>query len=123
MQGNKMTLNELLSQLKTQPDSVEFDNVIETINNNYSYTPSRFTNGQGDDLVINDAGTNEGSCKIFAFALLNKLSKQQALACFGKYYRQDVLLHPAANDHANIRTLIKYSLNDIKFDNAALTAC
>jgi hypothetical protein len=30
-------------------------------------------------------------CKIFAFAELQKLSKEATLSCFGAYYREEVL--------------------------------
>ncbi|MGH8558319.1 MAG: HopJ type III effector protein [Methylococcales bacterium] len=39
----------------------------------------------------NDAGTNEGSCKIFFFALLHGLEKDKTLKLFGDYYRIDIL--------------------------------
>lgn len=115
-----MTLNELLTTIETQPNNVEFNDVIETIDNEYTYTPSKFTNGLDDDVVISESGTNEGSCKIFAFAALNDLSTEQTLACFGKYYREDVLQHPEGSDHANIRTLMKYNLDDIFFYDTVL---
>lgn len=115
-----MTLNELLTTIETQPNSVEFDDVIETIRTEYTYTPSQFSIGQDDNMVISESGTNEGSCKIFAFATLNDLSKEQTLACFGKYYREDVLQHPEGTDHANIRTLMKYSLDDVFFYDTVL---
>ncbi len=117
-----MTTNELLTLLESHPETVNFEDVIRVIDTEYSYTPSRFTNGKGSDLVVSEAETNEGSCKIFAFAKLNQLSKQQTLACFGRYYREDVLQHPDNTDHANIRNLIKYSLDDIQFDTPALTS-
>lgn len=116
-----MSLSELLELLKSKPTSVQFNDVIETINTEYHYTPSRFTNGKDSDTVINEAASNEGSCKIFAFAKFNNLTKDQTLNCFGVYYRDDVLLNPNNTDHVNIQTLIKYSLNDIHFDNIVLS--
>ena len=61
------SINQLLSQLAGSPESVEFNEVIETIHTHYDYTPTRFTNGQGDTAAINEAGSNEGSCKNFCF--------------------------------------------------------
>ncbi len=115
-----MTTKELLTLIKTQPKSINFDDIIAVINNEYTYSPTRFSNGCGDAIVINESGSNEGSCKIFSFAKLQQLSKQQTLDCFGKYYREDVLKNPDGHDHANIRTLMIYSLDNIKFDNPAL---
>lgn len=111
-----MTLSSFLQQLKTSPQTIEFNTVMNIINENYVYTPVTFNNGQ----LVNAAGTNEGSCKIFAFAQLHNLSEQQTLACFGKFYRDDVLLHPNSDDHGNIRTFIKQGWQGISFTADAL---
>ena len=115
-----MTTEELIELIKTQPDKVEFDQVIGVINDNYEYTPTHFTNGQGHDLVNNQSGSNEGSCKIFAFATLHGLNEEEALACFGKYYREDVLNNPEGNDHANIRTFMRHGWSGIQFEGTVL---
>lgn len=111
-----MSVAILIERLNTKPDEVNFDEVIAVITDFYHYTPTRFTNGD----TVNEQGSNEGSCKIFAFAQLNKLSEPATLACFGKYYREDVLEHPDNNDHANIRNFIKTGWSGIKFDRPAL---
>lgn len=116
-----MTIEELSQLLVSAPETVTFDQVMQTISDNYTYTPSDFTNGSESDHVINKAGSNEGSCKIFSFAKLNNLDEKQTLACFGDYYRNDVLKHPENNDHANIRNFIKHGWDGIKFDALALT--
>lgn len=115
-----MTIEELLTRIKTQPETVEFEEVIDCIDDYYDYTPTHFTNGQGHDMVINQPGSNEGSCKIFAFATLESLNKEETLACFGKYYREDVLQHPQANDHANIRTFMRHGWSGVHFKHSAL---
>ena len=70
---------------------------------------------------MNEAGTNEGSCKIFAFAQLHHLSEQATLACFGQYYREDVLQNPQGNDHGNIRNFIKQGWQGITFESDVLS--
>ena len=115
-----MTIDELIEKINTHPDDINFTEVIETIESNYSYTPTRFINGKGSNTTINEAGTNEGSCKIFAFSKINKLDVKQTLACFGKYYREDVLGHPDNDDHANIRNFMQYGWQGIKFEAEAL---
>ena len=117
-----MNVVKLIEKLRSTPDAVEFSEVIESIAEHYDYSPTRFSNGRGDDVVINEAGTNEGSCKIFAFARLNELNEAETLACFGHYYRQDVLQRPEGNDHANIRNFIRHGWNGIDFDGPALAA-
>ncbi len=112
-----MTPAELISQLRSNADSIEFADVIDVITEHYNYTPTRFSNGE----VTNEAGTNEGSCKIFAFAQLNQLSETETLALFGKYYRDDVMGNPAGEDHANIRNFILDGWLGIKFDQEALS--
>lgn len=119
---NKLTL--LLNQLKENPETVEFKEVIGVIDSVYQYTPVRFTNGPKDgspsELICNNAGENEGSCKIFSFALKHDLNQYKTLHCFGHYYRDDVLKHPENTDHANIRTFIKHGWQHIIFENSAL---
>jgi hypothetical protein len=106
--------------LNSIPEEIKFDQVMQLIEENYTYTPTRFTNGHGDTQVINEAGSNEGSCKIFSFGQLNNLDEEQTLACFGNYYREDVLAHPENTDHANIRNFIQSGWAGIHFDNIAL---
>jgi len=110
----------LILKIQSNPEQVEFDNVINIINNTYDYSPTLFSNGVDGDNIINKAGENEGSCKIFAFANMQHLSKQQTLHCFGKYYREDVLKHPDENNHQNIRTFIKYGWENIQFETTSL---
>ncbi len=113
-----MNEKELLTQLRTSPESIEFDQVMTTIANHYDYTPTRFDNGE----VVNEAGSNEGSCKLFAFAKLNGLSEVETLALFGKYYRDDVMGNPAGDDHGNIRNFILDGWLGIQFYGEALTS-
>ena len=117
-----MTKIELMRQINDKPGSIEFNVMMEFISQNYAYQPVRFVNGLSSDAVINDAGTNEGSCKIFALAKLLGLDEQSTLACFGSYYRDDVLGNPTGEDHANIRNFMKYGWDGIVFDSNALTA-
>ncbi len=111
-----MNLNDFLSKLKTSPESIEFTDSMSVIEANYDYQPAAFSNGS----TSNAAGTNEGSCKIFAFAGFNSLNKHQTLALFGKYYREDVLQHPENDDHANIRQFMQHGWEGIHFDCSPL---
>ena len=115
-----MSLDNLLAELRSHPESVEFANVMAVITENFVYTPCRFSNGIGDDLVVNAAGENEGSCKIFALGQLLGLDEDQTLACFGKFYREDVLQQPDGVDHANIRTFMRHGWAGIHFAGQAL---
>lgn len=112
-----MDIEALLSKIKTSPNEVEFNEVIETIDNHYNYHPSEFANGE----IVNEAGTNEGSCKIFAFARIHQLTADQTLNCFGHYYREHVLQHPENTDHANIRQFMQHGWDAIKFNTTPLT--
>lgn len=114
-------MNNLLEKINTTPEQVSFEEVIQYIADHYDYTPTHFTNGTGNNQVTNEAGTNEGSCKIFAFAALENLTIEQTLHCFGDYYRKDVLTYPEGNDHANIRTFMMSGMAEIKFDQSALS--
>ncbi len=103
-------------KLQTSPESIEFQDTMAVIETAYAYTPTAFTNGN----LVNQAGENEGSCKLFAFAKLNNFDEEKTLACFGVYYREDVLQNPDSNNHQNIRNFMKTGWAGITFDNDAL---
>lgn len=111
-----MELHQFITQLGNNHD-LDFEDTMAVIAENYDYTPTRFSNGD----VINGAGTNEGSCKIFAFAKINQLSPEQTLACFGRFYRDDVLNNPDGSDHGNIRNFMRHGWDGIQFDIPALS--
>lgn len=111
-----MELNDFLRRLNDAPDSIAFVDTIAVIDSLYEFTPASFRNGS----LLNEAGMNNGSCKLFSFALLHGLSQQQTLHCFGAYYRDDVLKHPNGSDHQNIRNFIKTGWEGIAFDGIAL---
>lgn len=102
-------------------ESISFDETMAVIEANYTYQPTEFSNGLGEDKLISLAGTNQGSCKIFAFAQLHNLTVEQTLNLFGSYYHDDVLKNPNASDHRNIRNFIKYGWNGICFQGQALS--
>ncbi|MBF0265904.1 MAG: HopJ type III effector protein [Gammaproteobacteria bacterium] len=110
-------IDTFLDKLTTLTEKVEFEQTMAIIDDNYEFKPTKFTNGD----TINEAGENNGSCKLFAFAKLHGLNEQQTLSCFGHYYREDVLAHPDADDHQNIRNFIRTGWDGIKFDNRVLT--
>ena len=66
-------LQEFFAKLRNK--DVDFEDTIKVINELYEYQPTRFTNGV-TAVVINEAGQNEGSCRIFAFALLNNYKNE-----------------------------------------------
>lgn len=115
-----MDLNTFIQNLNNAVQ-MDFEDTMAVIEQHYNYTPTRFMNGLGDNPVVNEAGTNEGSCKIFAFASQNKLSEQQTLNCFGRFYREDVLKNPEGSDHGNIRNFMEYGWAGIQFEGEALS--
>lgn len=106
----------ILEQLKNFPETINFNDVIVFIDENYNFKPVRFVNG----CIVNEANQNNGSCKIFSFAKMNNLSEKDTLALFGDFYRNDVLQNPEGEDHQNIRNFIKYGWNGIQFTEDAL---
>ncbi len=112
-----MELNNFLQQLNNTPDSIAFADTIALIDSLYQFTPTAFSNGN----LVSEAGQNSGSCKLFSFGLLQGLTQQQTLSCFGAYYRDDVLKHPLGTDHQNIRNFIVTGWAGIVFQGSALT--
>lgn len=111
-----MELKALLSGLLKNPKTIEFEQAIAVIDAHYDFTPTYFRNGD----LENEAGKNNGSCKILAFGLLQQLTEEETLACFGKFYRIDVLGNPDDNDHQNIRNFIKSGWAGVEFAQPAL---
>ena len=110
-------LQDLLAKLDQSPESVTFQEAIAAIDITYDFKPTAFKNGD----LQNTADQNHGSCKIIAFGQLNKLDELQTLACFGDYYRQDVLANLEGNDHQNIRNFRVTGWAGIHFDGTPLT--
>ncbi len=111
------TINIFIEKLKKTPETISFPETIAVIEENYNFTPTAFQNG----TQANGVGENSGSCKLFSFAKLQNLSKEETLACFGSYYNEDVLKNPDASDHQNIRNFIKTGWEGIQFENNSLT--
>ena len=111
----------LLHHIKHQPETINFQTVIDTINQHYDFSPTAFTNGLGKETLHNARGKNEGSCRVFAFAQRHALSEAEVLACFGEHYRLAVLPHPDGDDHQNIRNFMKYGWQGIQFETNPLT--
>ncbi|MDH3979668.1 MAG: HopJ type III effector protein [Gammaproteobacteria bacterium] len=112
-----MPLDAFLQQLRHNPEQLEFDTTMAVIEALYDFTPVAFQNG----ALVNAPGQNSGSCKLFAFAQLQKLTVEETLACFGRYYREDVLQHPDAGSHQNIRNFMESHWAGIDFAGCALT--
>lgn len=108
------TVNELLSKVMAE-EIFKFEETIAVIDLNYHFTPTAFKNGN----QVNDAGQNNGSCKVFSFAKRHHLTKEETLFLFGEHY-QSVLTTPEATDHQNIRNFMMYGWEGITFEGEAL---
>jgi hypothetical protein len=111
-----MSVNSLIEKIKTSPEAIEFQEVIAVIDASYQFQPTKFRNGN----TVNEAGQNSGFMQGFSFAKLNGLSKEETLACFGAFYRNDVLQNPEGTDHQNIRNFIEFGWDGIEFEGQAL---
>jgi hypothetical protein len=111
-----MTVPIFLEKLKKTPTEITFAETIATIEENYIFTPAAFKNGSQN----NATGENSGSCKLFAFAQLQKLSPIETLSCFGAYYFEEVLGDPNGSNHQNIRNFINTNWDGIQFEAEAL---
>lgn len=103
----------LIEKLKN--NSLTFKEVIEFIESNYQHQPTAFKNGE----TYNEATQNQGSAKVFAFAQLNSLGKEDTLYLFAEHY-QSVLSNPDGADHQNIRQFMKHGWPGIVFEGQAL---
>lgn len=111
----KEQLNNLIQ--KSKDNSLVFKEVIEFIETYYQHQPAAFKNGE----AYNTAEQNQGSAKVFAFAQLNNLSKEDTLYLFAEHYRS-VLNNPEGTDHQNIRQFMAHGFPGLAFEGQALIA-
>lgn len=111
-----MTLEKFIEKLRNIPAKVIFQDTMDTIDTLYDFSPVSFSNG----TITNKAGENNGSCKLFHFAKLHKLTQEETLYCFGEHYK-NVLDTPTATNHQNIRNFMKTGWDGISFEDQALT--
>jgi hypothetical protein len=111
----KEQVNTLIEKLKDH--SLPFKALIELIETDYHHQPTAFKNGE----AFNESTQNQGSAKVFAFAQLNDLSKEDTLYLFAEHY-QSVLNTPDGTDHQNIRQFMTHGWSGISFEGSALIA-
>lgn len=111
-----MTIEEFKTKLKENPTSIVFAETMQVIEENYNFTPTAFTNGD----IKNAVGENSGSCKLFAFAKTQKLTKKETLFCFGEHY-QNVLGDKNGTSHQNIRNFMQTGFEGLSFTTDTLT--
>ncbi|AWO00367.1 HopJ type III effector protein [Chitinophaga alhagiae] len=111
----KEQLTTLIGQLKN--NTLSFKEVTGFIERYYQHQPTAFKNGG----AYNEATQNQGSAKVFAFAQLNNLSKEDTLYLFAEHY-QSVLNTPDGADHQNIRQFMAHGWPGVVFEGQALVA-
>ncbi|QTD36831.1 HopJ type III effector protein [Polaribacter batillariae] len=110
-----MNIQQFKTKLKSNPTAITFAETMQVIEEFYNFTPTAFTNGE----LKNKATENTGSCKLFAFAKLQKLTKEETLFCFGEHYK-NVLEDKDGDGHQNIRNFIKTGFKGLFFERKAL---
>jgi len=110
-----MIIQQFKTKLKVNPTEITFAETMQVIDDNFNFTPTTFTNGD----IKNNAGENAGSCKLFAFAKKQKLTKQETLFCFGEHYK-NVLEDEKGSSHQNIRNFMKTGFEVLSFEGDAL---
>jgi len=111
-----VSLEAFLDKLQNEPQNITFDDTMAVIKRYYISKPCAFKNGD----LENQTGENKGSCQLLAFAQLHDLSESQTLACFGDYYREEVLGDLLGNAHQNIRQFMKYGWDGVEFSDQVL---
>ncbi|KJZ14284.1 type III effector [Marinomonas sp. S3726] len=109
--------SELIEKVKSTPEEIDFTDTMATIDNEYQFQAASFQNGEQK----NEAGQNNGSCKIFTFAKLHSLDATDTLQLFGDFYRVDVLQNPEGEDHQNIRQFMIHGWDGVNFESISLT--
>ena len=110
-----MTLQQFVTKLKTSPNEILFAETMQVIDTHFTFSPTAFSNGK----IHNKAGENSGSCKLFAFAMHQKLTKEETLFCFGEHYK-NVLEDVNGISHQNIRNFMNTGFDGLSFESSAL---
>ena len=110
-----MSEEQLLADLRSDPDRIRFADVLAAIDQGYRFTATAFDNGP----VSNSAEQNQGSCRVLAFARLHQLDEPATLALFGEHYRA-VRDTPRGQDHQNIRAFIAHGWQGVRFHGEPL---
>lgn len=110
-------MNEQISILLNgiKQDTAVFKDILAFIDARYQHQPTAFKNGE----AYNEATQNQGSARVFAFAQLNGLSKEDTLQLFAEHYNS-VLDTPNGSDHQNIRQFMQYGWDGLVFEGVAL---
>ncbi|GAA4892360.1 HopJ type III effector protein [Flaviramulus aquimarinus] len=111
-----MNLEAFKNKLQKTPTQIEFSETINVIDEHYEFTSTAFKNG----TLENAKGQNLGSCKLFAFAKAQELTKDETLACFGQLYFNDVLKDPKGTGHQNIRNFMNTGFEGLTFEGMPL---
>lgn len=111
----KAKIIELLTKLKS--NTISFVEVISFIEQQFEHTPTAFKNGE----AYNEATQNQGSAKVFSFARMYNLNKEDTLALFAEHH-QSVLDNPGGTDHQNIRQFMEHGWEGLQFEAEALRA-
>ena len=90
-------------------EKVTFDESIKLIDEHYYYFEVPFKNGD----ITNAAKESTGCAKIFAFALMTQMNKEQTLGMFGDIYTD---LKADGSDYPNIREFLKNGMGGLLFD-------
>ena len=93
---------------------LKFQYVIDTINANYDFSPTPFRVFPG--ALLNAAGTNEGACRVLAFAKDQSIDSQKdvVLELFAEHY-DAVLANPNGAKHQNIRLVMQHGAEEVEF--------
>lgn len=111
-----MKIETFKKRLKVAPKTIQFQDTLAVIENNYEFSPTAFKNG----ALNNSSDQNLGSCKLLAFAKIEALTKEDTLACFGQFYFEEVLKDPNGVDHQNIRNFMKTGFEGLFFETPPL---
>ncbi|OOG17155.1 HopJ type III effector protein [Sphingobacterium sp. CZ-UAM] len=110
-----MKIEELLA--KSKGSQLQFQEVLDHIAEQYTYTPASFQNGN----LKNSATENQGSAKVLYFARLNNLSETDTLGLFAEHY-QNVLDNPIGDGHQNIRQFMANGWDSVAFEGDVLAS-
>jgi hypothetical protein len=110
-----MNTKEYLEQLRSGV-KMNFSDFTNLIDQEYEFLNVAFTNSD----LVNSKEENQGSAKVFCFALMHSLSESETLRCFGEHYQSVVDEPDNELSHINIRNFIKAGWKGVSINFSAL---
>ena len=96
---------------------MKFSDFLDLIESEYTFNNIAFENNGH----LNSNQENQGSAKVFCFALMHSLDEKDTIRCFGEHYKSVIESPEDVISHLNIRNFMKMGWEGVSIDKNALS--